>query len=94
MITHFKNFVQAWIDKKESQLYEQGDIFLHKLGSHLWDATVVLTPEIVGLSALLIGGWVMIHPMISNDPITKPLGIFGAVFIIGASIMSYALRGA
>lgn len=94
MITHFKNFAQAWIDKKESQMYEQGDIFLQKLGSNLWDGVVFLTPEVVGLSALLIGGWVMINPMISDDPISKPLGIFGAIFIAGASIMAYALRGA
>lgn len=87
------NFMQKRIDKIESELYEQGDILLKKLGTTMWEGLVVLTPEIVSLSALLVGGWVMINPLISNEPITKPLGIFAAIFVVGASIMSLAYRG-
>ena len=41
------NFMQKRIDKIESELYEQGDILLKKLGTTMWEGLVVLTPEIV-----------------------------------------------
>lgn len=88
------NFVQRFIDKKESQIYEYGNIKLKELGISLWEGIVALTPEIVGASAFLAGGWIMINPLISDDPVTKPLGLFGAIFIIGASILIFSTKGA
>lgn len=87
------DFMQKRVDKLEENLYEHGDVILKKLGEVIWDGLVVLTPEIVSVSALIIGGWVMINPMISNEPITKPLGIFAAIFAIGASIMTLSIKG-
>lgn len=87
------DFMQKRIDKFENNLYEYGDVILKKIGITMWEGLVVLTPEIVSLSALLVGGWIMINPMISNEPLTKPLGIFAAIFVVGASIMTLSLRG-
>lgn len=87
-------FVQKFIDKKEAEFYEYGNIKLKELGASLWEGIVTLTPEIVGASALLAGGWVIINPLISDDPITKPLGLFGVIFIIGVSILIFSTKGA
>ena len=43
-------------------------------------------PDITGYTALIVGALIILSPL-ANRSITKPLGIFGIIFVIGASIL-------
>lgn len=87
------NFIQGWVDKKEEQLFVYGNEKLSEIGIFFRDGLVLLIPDVVGISALLIGGWIMINPLISENPLVKPLGLLGAIFTVGTSII-IASKGA
>lgn len=82
--------INNWVDKKEQQMFDylDGKIVdaLTSLGVKIWEGLVYILPDVVGLGACAVGGFLMISPMIGQSP-TKVLG-WGAVgFIVATSIL-------
>lgn len=51
----------------------------------LEDVSVII-PDITGYSAIIMGAFIILSPMIGRS-ILRPLGIFAAIGIIGVSIL-------
>lgn len=83
MIEAFNNYIQKLINKGEAQIIETGN----KILMRLWEDLIDITPEIVAATAIFSGGWIILSPLIDERPLIKPLGIFGAVFAVGASVI-------
>ena len=82
--------INDWIEKKEQQMFDSVNAtiveHLTNLGIKIWEGLIYILPDVVGLGACAVGGFLMISPMIDQSP-AKVLG-WGAVgFIFATSIL-------
>ena len=47
---------------------------------------VSVIPDVVGYTALIAGALIILSPM-ANRSIMRPLGLFGIIFVVGASVL-------
>lgn len=60
--------------------------FLNEGKRILFEDIVSIIPDLVGYTALIAGALIILSPM-ANRSIMRPLGLFGIVFIVGASVL-------
>ncbi|MGY3188728.1 hypothetical protein [Lysinibacillus sp. TE18511] len=47
---------------------------------------ISIIPDVVGYTAIIAGALIILSPM-ANRSIVRPVGLFGIIFVVGASVL-------